>query len=125
MPMLNSGSFLTIPNMPHESVPDGIGEDENHVISTWGSPEDSSPHAVPHYEIPWFDEMIDFPRGVKVAGAGYPFYMGDMSKLVRALINFFLEEASFRGYEEIHSPIVVNAPSATATGQLPDKRNVL
>ena len=65
--------------------------------------------------------MIDFPRGVKVAGAGYPFYMGDMSKLVRALINFFLEEASFRGYEEIHSPIVVNAPSATATGQLPDK----
>ena len=85
-----------------------------------GSPEDSSPHAVPHYEIPWFDEMIDFPRGVKVAGAGYPFYMGDMSKLVRALINF-LEEASFRGYEEIHSPIVVNASSATATGQLPDK----
>ena len=81
----------------------------------------SSPHAVPHYEIPWFDEMIDFPRGVKVAGAGYPFYMGDMSKLVRALINFFLEEASFRGYEEVHSPIVVNAPSATATGQLPDK----
>ena len=113
--------FLTIPNMPHESVPDGKGEDENQVISTWGSPEDSSPHAVPHYEIPWFDEMIDFPRGVKVAGAGYPFYMGDMSKLVRALINFFLEEASFRGYEEIHSPIVVNAPSATATGQLPDK----
>ena len=47
--------------------------------------------------------------------------MGDMSKLVRALINFFLEEASFRGYEEIHSPIVVNASSATATGQLPDK----
>ena len=52
--------FLSIPNMPHESVPDGKGEDENQVISTWGSPEDSSPHAVPHYEIPWFDEMIDF-----------------------------------------------------------------
>jgi seryl-tRNA synthetase len=65
--------------------------------------------------------MIDFSRGVKVAGAGYPFYVGDMSKLVRALINFFLDEGSNNGYEEIHSPIVVNAQSATATGQLPDK----
>ena len=114
-------AFMTIPNMPHDSVPDGKGEEDNQVISTWGNTEDEFPNAIPHYDISWFDQMIDFPRGVKVAGAGYPFYLGDMSKLVRALINFFLEEAGNNGYEEVHSPIVVNAASATATGQLPDK----
>jgi seryl-tRNA synthetase len=113
--------FLTIPNIPHPSVPSGKGEDENQVVSTWGNIEGDYPHSLPHYDIPWFDKMIDFPRGVKVAGAGYPFYLGDMSKLVRALINFFLDEGSNNGYEEIHSPVVVNAQSATATGQLPDK----
>ena len=113
--------FLTIPNIPHDSVPDGRGEMDNQVVSTWGDVAGGLPHALSHYDIPWFDKMIDFPRGVKVAGAGYPFYLGEMSKLVRALINFFLDEASQNGYEEIHSPIVVNAQSATATGQLPDK----
>ena len=113
--------FLTIPNIPHDSVPDGKGEMDNQVVSTWGDVTGEFPHALSHYDIPWFEKMIDFPRGVKVAGAGYPFYLGEMSKLVRALINFFLDEASQNGYEEIHSPIVVNAQSATATGQLPDK----
>lgn len=114
-------AFLSIPNLPHESVPDGKGEEDNQTISTWGEVEGDFPHAVPHYDIPWFEKLIDFPRGVKVAGAGFPFYLGEMSQLVRALINFFLSEADKNGYEEVHSPIVVNAPSATATGQLPDK----
>ena len=114
-------AFLSIPNLPHESVPDGTGEEDNQTISTWGEVEGDFPHAVPHYDIPWFEKLIDFPRGVKVAGAGFPFYLGEMSQLVRALINFFLEEAGKNGYQEVHSPIVVNAPSATATGQLPDK----
>jgi seryl-tRNA synthetase len=113
--------FLTIPNIPHSSVPDGKGEGENQVVSTWGNIDGDYPYSLAHYDIPWFEQMIDFPRGVKVAGAGFPFYLGDMSKLVRALINFFLDEASNNGYEEIHSHIVVNAQSATATGQLPDK----
>ncbi len=114
-------AFMTVPNIPHESVPDGKGEEDNQTVSTWGDIEGDFPNAVPHYDIPWFDRMIDFPRGVKVTGAGFPFYVGEMSQLVRALINFFLEEASANGYEEVHSPIVVNAASATATGQLPDK----
>jgi len=114
-------AFMTVPNVPHDSVPDGKGEEDNQTVSTWGDVEGDFPDAVPHYDIPWFDQMIDFPRGVKVTGAGFPFYLGEMSKLVRALINFFLEEASKNGYEEVHSPIVVNAASATATGQLPDK----
>ena len=114
-------AFMTVPNIPHKSVPDGKGEEDNQTISTWGDIEGDFTNAVPHYDIPWFDHMIDFPRGVKVTGAGFPFYLGEMSQLVRALINFFLEEASNKGYEELHSPIVVNAASATATGQLPDK----
>ena len=114
-------AFMTVPNIPHESVPDGKGEKDNQTISTWGEIESDLPYAIPHFDITWFNQMIDFPRGVKVTGAGFPFYVGEMSQLVRALINFFLEEASTNGYEEVHSPIVVNAASATATGQLPDK----
>ena len=114
-------AFLSIPNLPHDSVPDGKGEEDNQTVSTWGKVEGDFPHAVPHYDIPWFEQVIDFPRGVKVTGAGFPFYIGEMSQLVRALINFFLEEAGKNGYQEVHSPIVVNAASAMATGQLPDK----
>lgn len=114
-------AFLSIPNLPDPSVPIGKGEDENVVASTWGDSEAEFPHALPHFDIPWFESRIDFPRGVKTAGAGFPFYVGEMSRLVRALINFFLEEARQNGYEEVLPPIVVNAESATATGQLPDK----
>ena len=114
-------AFMTVPNLPHESVPDGKGEQDNQTVSTWGDIEGEFPNSIPHFDIPWFDQMIDFPRGVKVTGAGFPFYVGEMSQLVRALINFFLEEAGNNGYEEVHSPILVNAASATATGQLPDK----
>ena len=114
-------AFMTVPNIPHDSVPSGKGEEDNVTVFTWGNIDGDFPNALPHYDIPWFDRMIDFPRGVKVTGAGFPFYVGEMSQLVRALINFFLEEAGKNGYEEVHSPIVVNAESATATGQLPDK----
>ena len=114
-------AFMTVPNIPHDSVPDGKGEEDNVTVFTWGNIDGDFPNALPHYDIPWFDRMVDFSRGVKVTGAGFPFYVGEMSQLVRALINFFLEEAGKNGYEEVHSPIVVNAESATATGQLPDK----
>ena len=114
-------AFLSIPNLADPSVPVGKGEAENVVASTWGDAEADFPHAVAHYDIPWFESRIDFARGVKTAGAGFPFYVGEMSRLVRALVNFFLDEARENGYEEVLPPIVVNAESATATGQLPDK----
>ena len=114
-------AFLEIPNLPDPSVPVGRGEEENVVAATWGDAEAAFPHALPHFDIPWFESRIDFARGVKTAGAGFPFYVGEMARLVRALINFFLEEARLNGYEEVLPPIVVNAASATATGQLPDK----
>ena len=61
-------AFMTIPNIPHESVPDGKGEQDNQTVSTWGDVEGDFPNSIPHYDIPWFDQMIDFPRGVKVTG---------------------------------------------------------
>lgn len=114
-------AFISIPNLPDSSVPVGKGEDENVVASTWGDADAEFANAVPHFDIPWFESRIDFARGVKTTGAGFPFYVGEMSRLVRALVNFFLEEARENGYEEVLPPIVVNAESATATGQLPDK----
>ena len=66
-------AFMTVPNIPHESVPDGKGEEDNQTISTWGDIEGDFPNAVAHYDIPWFDQMIDFPRGVKVTGSRLPF----------------------------------------------------
>lgn len=113
--------LLTIPNVPHESVPIGKDAADNRQVSIWGNLEAGSAHAVPHWDIPWFGEFIDFPRGVKVTGAGFPFYVGDMARLVRALLAFFLEEAQTNGYEELLCPHLVNTESAKATGQLPDK----
>ena len=114
-------AFLAIPNLADPSTPVGKGEDENEIAATWGDADAEFPNAVPHFDIPWFESRIDFARGVKVAGAGFPFYVGETSRMVRALVNFFLEEARQSGYEEVLPPIVVNEASATATGQLPDK----
>jgi seryl-tRNA synthetase len=118
-------AYLTIPNVPHPSVPDGRTATDNVTVATWGDPAAVSPHAVPHYNIPWFARAIDFARGVKVTGAGFPFYIGPMARLVRALIQFFLDEAAAAGYEEFLPPILVNGASATATGQLPDKEDMM
>ena len=114
-------AFLGIPNLPDPSVPVGKGEEENVVASTWGDADADFPYALPHFDIPWFESRIDFARGVKTAGAGFPFYVGEMSRMVRALVNFFLRHRQNNAYEEVLPPIVVNAASATATGQLPDK----
>ena len=112
--------LLTIPNMPDPSVPVGKNEADNITVSTWGD-ANSIKNAKPHWDLPFFEKMLDFQRGVKVTGAGFPFYVGDMARLVRALLAFFLDEAKKNGYEEMICPIMVNAASATATGQLPDK----
>lgn len=114
-------ALLAIPNLADPSIPIGDSEDGNEIIATWGDADADFPNALPHFDIPWFESGIDFARGVKVTGAGFPFYVGELSRLVRALINFFLEEARQSGYEEVGAPILVNEESATATGQLPDK----
>jgi len=114
-------AMLTVPNLPHASVPEGAGPDDNVVAAVHGDVGAASPHAVPHWEIPGFDRLFDFSRGAKVTGAGFPFYVGEGARLLRALVNFCLEEDARAGYLEVAPPILVNAASATATGQLPDK----
>jgi seryl-tRNA synthetase len=114
-------AMLTLPNLPHASVPEGRTPEENVVYSTHGDTAAAAPGAVPHWDVPGFARLFDFERGSKVTGAGFPFFIGDGARLSRALINFFLEEGARSGYVEVSPPILVNAASATATGQLPDK----
>lgn len=114
-------AMLSLPNLPHSSVPAGRTPEENVVFATNGETATVGAHAKAHWEIPGFDKLFDFGRGAKVTGAGFPFYVGDGARLVRALLQFFLEEDTRAGYVEVSPPIFVNAASATATGQLPDK----
>ena len=114
-------AMMTLPNIPHASVPDGRTPEENVTFSTWGDIGALSPDAKAHWEIAGFEKLFDFARGSKVTGAGFPFYIGDGARIVRALLHFFLDENCKAGYVEVNPPIFVNAASATATGQLPDK----
>jgi seryl-tRNA synthetase len=118
-----SAVMLLIPNIPHSTVPVGRTPADNKVVSSWGEPPSTDVPPKPHWELMEKLEIIDFPRGTKITGAGFPVYMGKGAKLERALINFFLEEAAAAGYTEVSPPLVVNAASATGTGQLPDKED--
>lgn len=113
--------YLSVPNIPHESVPEGGSENDNVVTRSWGEiPEETSYHQA-HYDFDWLDQLLDLKRGTKVTGAGFPFFVGDGARLARSLISFFLDQAGESGIEEVGVPYFVNAESATATGQLPDK----
>ena len=114
-------AMLSLPNLPHASVPEGRTPEQNVVFSLHGAHDVARPDAKPHWEIPGFEKLFDFARGAKVTGAGFPFYVGDGARIVRALLHFFLDENAKAGYVEVNPPIFVNAASATATGQLPDK----
>lgn len=114
-------AMLSLPNLPHATVPAGRTPEENVVHATHGDPQAVGAHAKAHWEIPGFDRLFDFARGAKVTGAGFPFLVGDGARLSRALLQFFLDEDTRAGYTEVSPPIFVNAASATATGQLPDK----
>ena len=116
--------FSKSPNIPHPSVPLGKGSGDNQVV--WKS--DSLPvfdfKPLPHWDLTLRHGLVDFERGAKVTGAGFPFYTGKGARLQRALINFFLDEATGEGgYTELQAPLFVNAESATGTGQLPDKED--
>jgi seryl-tRNA synthetase len=115
--------LLLIPNLPHESVPDGRTPAENREVSRWGEVEETDFPLKPHWDLMERLGIIDFVRGTKITGAGFPVYVGKGARLERALINFFLDEAVAKGYTEMMPPLVVNSASATGTGQLPDKED--
>lgn len=113
--------LVTVPNLPSEKVPAGNGAEDNEVVYTYGDRPIMGAEAKPHWELASQYDIIDFELGVKLTGAGFPVYKGKGARLQRALINFFLERASARGYTEVQPPIVVNQDSGFGTGQLPDK----
>ena len=113
--------LVLIPNLPHASVPEGTGADDNRCEETGGSIPELPADALPHWELARKYDIIDFELGVKITGAGFPVYKGKGARLQRALVNFFLDCARDAGYVEIEPPYVVNAESGYGTGQLPDK----
>ncbi|MDE6793015.1 MAG: serine--tRNA ligase [Muribaculaceae bacterium] len=113
--------LLTVPNLPNENVPEGLTAADNVVEKTGGEMPQLGPDALPHWDLAKKYNLIDFELGVKVTGAGFPFYIGKGARLQRALIQFFLDEAWKAGYIEVEPPFVVNEASGYGTGQLPDK----
>ncbi len=110
-----------IPNVPADKVPAGKGAEDNLNVHQHGAMPALPPDAQPHWDLIKKYDIIDFDLGNKISGAGFPIYKGKGAKLQRALINFFLDEASRMGYAEVQPPIVVNEASGYGTGQLPDK----
>lgn len=113
--------LCTIPNAPHRRVPEGRTPEENHVVVQEGTIPTLPADAKPHWELGEAYGILHMDLGVKLTGAGFPVYSGQGAKLQRALIAFFLDRATAAGYREIIPPHMVNAASAFATGQLPDK----
>ncbi|NLW32647.1 MAG: serine--tRNA ligase [Fibrobacter sp.] len=111
--------LIRIPNIPHKSVPHGESEKDNAVVYEWGDAREFSFEPKDHLEIGTALGIIDFPRGAKITGAGFPVYKGAGALLERALINFMLDTHSGNGYTEIFPPFLVNRASLFGTGQLP------
>lgn len=112
--------MLTIPNIPHESVPVGEDEEDNVEIRTWGDVPEFDFEAQAHWDIGTNLDMLDFERAGKVTGSRFVFYKGFGARLERALLNFMMNlHADEHGYTEMLPPYIVNRQSMTGTGQLP------
>ena len=110
---------LSLPNLPHASVPDGLTEAENVIVRTWGEPAMPS-EPTPHWEIAEELGLLDLPRATKLSGSGFALYTGWGARLQRALFNFMIDHQTLKaGYREIYPPFMVNADSLRGTGQLP------
>ncbi len=116
--------LLTIPNLPHASVPNGKDENDNVEIRRWsqqgGEPPAFSFEPKPHWDLAEYLDIIDFDRAAKITGARFALYKGAGARLERALINFMLDlHTTEHGYREVLPPFMVNRASMMATGQLP------
>lgn len=113
--------LVLLPNVPHVSVPKGTTAEDNMVVRMDGEMPTLPSGALPHWELASRLGLIDFELGVKLTGSGFPLFIDAGARLERGLISFFLDENAKAGYREVLPPIMVNATSAYATGQLPDK----
>jgi seryl-tRNA synthetase len=112
---------IQLPNLPASLVPAGKTPEENEVVREGGTVPELPANAQPHWELIKKYDIIDFEAGVKITGSGFPVYKGQGAKLQRALVSYFLDYNTAAGYTEYIPPYMVNADSAYATGQLPDK----
>ena len=114
--------LYNIPNIPHDSVPPGKTDEDNEVIKVADDHiPDLGEHKKPHWDLIEEFDIVDFELGNKVTGAGFPFYKKQGARLVRGMVNYFLDKAAEAGYEEVQPPVVINEASGLGTGQLPDK----
>ena len=114
-------TLVLLPNLPTDAVPNGKTPEDNEVVKTGGTIPTLSENAVPHWDLTKKYNLIDFELGNKITGSGFPVYIGKGAKLQRSLIQYFLDFNTAAGYTEYLPPFMVNAASAYATGQLPDK----
>lgn len=114
-------ALYQIPNIPHHSVKAGVSADDNENIYQSHDVEGLGEGNIPHWELAKKYNLIDFELGVKIAGAGFPVYLGKGARLQRSLVQFFLDRNTDAGYLEVNPPHVVNEASGYGTGQLPDK----
>lgn len=112
--------LMYVPNIPHESVPEGADESANLFVRSWGEPRRLPFEARPHWEIGKLLGILDLERGGKISGSGFIHYQGLGARLERALINFMIDfHVEKHGYTEVFPPFLVNRQSMTTTGQLP------
>ncbi len=111
--------LLAIPNVPNETVPMGVDDSDNVEVRRWGEPRDFGFSPKAHWDLGRDLNILDPKRAAKVTGARFHFYRGLGARLERAIINFFLDTHTSRGYTEILPPDIVNRDAMTGTGQLP------
>ena len=112
---------VQLPNLPHVLVPKGKTPEENEVVKEAGSTPVLPAGAMAHWDLIKKYNLVDFETGAKITGSGFPLYIGKGAKFQRALTQYFLDFNTAAGYTEYIPPYMVNAASAFATGQLPDK----
>ncbi len=114
-------TLYLLPNIPNQLVKAGVSAEDNEIVYQSVQVSGLGEGAIPHWELAKKYNLIDFELGVKIAGAGFPVYLGKGARLQRALVQFFLDTNTDAGYLEVNPPHVVNEASGYGTGQLPDK----
>lgn len=114
-------TIVQFPNLPHDLVPLGKTPEENEVVKEAGVTPKLPAGALPHWDLIKKYNLVDFETGAKITGSGFPLYIGKGAKFQRILTQYFLDFNTAAGYTEYLPPFMVNAASAFATGQLPDK----
>lgn len=114
-------TLVRLPNLPSTQVPEGRTPEDNVVVREGGAIPSLPDRALAHWDLAKKYQLIDFELGNKITGSGFPVYTGQGARLQRTLIQYFLDYNTAAGYKEYLPPFMVNAASAYATGQLPDK----